>query len=315
MQDTKSLPQPIGVVYNTSMARPDAALALAALYVSSSRREARVGGICVTGAGLDAAIFCDIVARFYSGQARTPSSNNALPIGLPASPAVPPSAQMVDAAVKRTREDGTPQYTRTIQRPADTAAPDALLRNAITFSAESVVVLSAPATWLAKSIGLAGTLAQYKQRVKRVVLVEAGGIGQDASALNALVAALPPPVLLCGREVGEALAIARARLDSGFTWAPANPVADACRAANEPAVAAHDVAALHYALHPASGFFNLSDPGTLSAGDDGGVRFSPSSSGTVRRLVLDQSRKDECLAALGALATAKPAPPPARAGG
>jgi len=35
-QDPKQLPSPIGVVYNTSMRRADAALGLAALYVSRS---------------------------------------------------------------------------------------------------------------------------------------------------------------------------------------------------------------------------------------------------------------------------------------
>src|SRR5262249_51650365 len=49
-------PAPIGVVYNTSMARADAALALATLYVESSRREAKVNGICITGSGFDAAV-------------------------------------------------------------------------------------------------------------------------------------------------------------------------------------------------------------------------------------------------------------------
>ena len=61
MQEPKAPPAPIGVVYNTSMTRPDAALAVAALYVASSRREARVSGICVNGSDLDTAIFCDIV--------------------------------------------------------------------------------------------------------------------------------------------------------------------------------------------------------------------------------------------------------------
>src|SRR3954463_1789119 len=145
MQDTKNLPQPIGVVYNTSMTRPDAALALAALHVSASRRESRVGGVCVTGSGFDAAVFCDVVGRFYGNQTRTPSSNNMLPIGLAAAEPMPPSAAMIGAAIG-TREDGTPRYARSIQRVADTAAADALLRNAISFSAESVVVLSAPAT-------------------------------------------------------------------------------------------------------------------------------------------------------------------------
>jgi len=293
MQDPKNLPQPIGVVYNTSMTRPDAALALAALYVSASRREARVGGICVTGAGLDAAIFCDIVGRFYGGQLRAPSSNNLLPIGLPSAPPMPPSAAMVDAAVKKTRDDGAPQYVRSIQRIADTAAPDALLRNAITFSAESVVVLSAPATWLARSLELAGSAAQYKQRVKRVVIVDAGDVEQDGPALKSLLAALPGPVVRCGRDVGEALSVPRAQIEGGFTWSPSNPVADAVRAAGGASVPLHDVAALHYALHPASGFFTVTDG----------------------RLAVDPGRRDACAAALTALANAKPAAPPPRGGG
>ena len=293
MQDTKNLPSPIGVVYNTSMTRPDAALALAALYVSSSRRDARVGGICITGAGLDAAIFCDIVARFYGGQARMPSSNAALPIGLaPVSP-MPPSAPMVDAAVKKTRDDGAPQYVRTIQRMADTAAADALLRNAITFSAESVVVLSAPATWMAKSLELTGTIAQYKKRVKRVVIVEAGDVDRDAAALTSLAAALPVPVIRCGRDVGDALAVPRAPLEERFTWSPSNPVADALRAAGGSSIALHDVAALHYALHPASGFFTVSEG----------------------RLGIEPGMRETCAAALTALATSKPAPPPERGRG
>jgi hypothetical protein len=293
MQDTKNLPQPTGVVYNTSMARPDAALALAALFVSSSRREARVGGICVTGAGLDAAIFCDIVARFYGGQARTPSSNALLPIGLALASPMPPSAPMVDAAVKKTRDDGTPQYVRSVQRPSDTSAPDALLRNAITFSAESVVVLSAPATWLAKSVELSGTVAQYKRRVKRFVIVEAGDVDHDAAALKTLVEAMPVQVVRCGRDVGEALSVPRSQLDGSFTWAPSNPVADALRAASGSSIPLHDVAALHYALHPASGFFTVTDG----------------------RLAVEPGQREACVTALTALATAKPTPPAPRGGG
>jgi hypothetical protein len=206
---------------------------------------------------------------------------------------MPASAPMVAAAVKKTREDGTPQYVRSIQRMADTAAPDALLRNAITFSAESVVVLSAPATWMAKSIALTGTGAQYKQRVKRVVIVEAGDVEQDPKALDAVVGALSVPVVRCGRNVGDALAAPRAQIEGSLAWAPSNPVADAIRAAGGSSVPLHDLAALHYALHPASGFFTAAEG----------------------RLALDPARKDACLTALAALATARPAAPPPRGRG
>ena len=310
-------PPPIGVVYNTSMARPDAALALAALYVSASRRESRMGAVCVTGAGLDTAIFCDIVSRFYSGgQGRAPSSNTALPVGLaPVSP-MPPDPPMVKAAVLRKQPDGSAQYARTIQKFTDTSLADAVLRNGVTFNAESVVVLSAPATWFARSLDLAGNAAQYKQRVKRFVIVEAGVAGEDPAALRKIASTSPVPVVFCGRDVGEALLVPGAQIDKAFDWAPANPVADAYHAFKPMPydAPAHDLAAIHYALHPASGFFNLSEPGSLSVADNGSLTFAVGS-GNVRRLTVDPAKKSECLAALVALATSKPTPPQGRGGG
>lgn len=289
-QEPKGLPAPIGVVYNTSMTRADAALALAALYVSASRRNARVDGVCVTGAGFDAAVFCDVVAHFYTGQSRAPSSNAALPVGFATETPALGGPAMVRTALGRTRADGQPQYVRTVLRPADTGAPEALLRNAVTFSAETVVVLSAPATSLARSLALAGTPAQYTRRVQRVVIVEAGDERRDAAALEALLAALPAPPVFCGREIGEALAVPLAQIDGGLSWSPANPVADAVHAVGQASVALHDVAALHYALNPGSGYFRVA----------GG------------RLAIEPAAKTACLTALVDLATSKPVPPPAR---
>ena len=291
-QDAKTLPAPAGVVYNTSMSRPDAALALAALYVSASRRQARVDGVCITGSGLDAAIFCDVVGRFYSGQGRAPGSNSVLPVGFPADPPMPPNPPMVKAAITRTKPDGQPQYARGVQKVTDTAAPDALLRNAVTFTAETVVVLSAPATWLLRSLELAGTVALYTQRVKRVVIVEAGDAAGDAAALARLTALLPVPVVTCPRELGVALAVPRAQVEAGFAWTNVHPVADAVRSSSEASIPLHDVAAVHYALHPDSEFYAVSEG----------------------RLAVEPAQRSACAAALVELATSKPAPAPSKTG-
>src|SRR4051794_28789593 len=104
-------PQPLGVVYNTSMSRPDAALALAGLYAFQGRREARIGSVCVTGAGLNTAIFCDIVARFYTlGPPR--NANQVLPVGLAAVDPLPPDPPMVLGAVAGS-------YERTVKKLSD----------------------------------------------------------------------------------------------------------------------------------------------------------------------------------------------------
>jgi len=302
---------PIGVIYNTSMDRPDAALALAAVHILSSRGDARLGAICVGGSGLNAAIFCDIVGRFYTPALR--SSNTNLPVGLAVTTPPSPDPPMIAPAIDRKKENGDPQYVRSVGRITDTSLAEAMLRNGATINPESVVVLSAPATWLARSLELAGTKDLYAKRVKRLVIVEAGVAGKDPAALGRLVAEWPTPIFLCGREVGESLPFPGANLDQLFAWSPAHPVADAYRAFkpmpyNTPL---HDIAAVHYAIHPESGFFTPSESGSVSITSDGGLKFAPGAS-NVRKLTLNLPTKAEALDALVTIATSKPTPPPGR---
>src|SRR5579859_7891717 len=92
--------QPLGVVYNTSMTRPDAAMALALLYGFQGKRESRIGSVSVNGAGLGAAIFCDIMQRFYApGPVR--NGNQTLMPGLAADVPLPADPVMVRTAVER----------------------------------------------------------------------------------------------------------------------------------------------------------------------------------------------------------------------
>src|SRR5438128_2625659 len=181
-------PQPLGVVYNTSMSRPDAALALAELYGFQGKRESRMGSVCVTGAGLDTAIFCDIVGRFYTlGPPR--NANQVLPVGLAAVDPLPPDPAMVKPAVAGS-------YARSIQKLTDTSLAEAVIRNGVIFNAEAVVILSAPATCLAKSLDLLGVKELYKERVKRLVIVDAGA-PLDAPALRKVLAEWPAPIFYC----------------------------------------------------------------------------------------------------------------------
>jgi hypothetical protein len=304
-------PPPIGIVYNTSVSRPDAALALAAIYAFDSKRESHIGSVCVAGAGLDTAIFCDIVARFYTGPAR--NGNEMLAVGLASASPLPPDLPMVQAAVNRKKQNGDPQYNRSIRRFADTSLAEAVLRNGVLFNAESAMVLSAPATWLAKSFDIAGTKEIYKQRVKRFVIVDSGAPQQDPAALRRVIAEWPGPAYFCGKEVGEALMFPGANIEKAFGWAPAHPVVDAYRAFKPMPYDAplYDLAALHYVVHPDSGFFQVSEPGTLSVGSDGAMKFA-AAGGNIRRLTVDPARKDSALAALIAIATAQPVTASAR---
>src|SRR4051812_46667853 len=187
-QNPFSAKPPLGVIYNTSMNRPDAALALALLYAFEGKRESRIGSVCVTGAGLNTAIYCDIVAKFYQlGPPR--NANQILPVGLAAVDPLPPDPPMVRPAVEH-----DPPYPHTVKRLTDTSLAEAVIRNGVIFNSDAVVILSAPATYLAKSLDLLGTRELYKERVRRLVIVDSGGPQRDVAALRKVIAEWPTPV-------------------------------------------------------------------------------------------------------------------------
>jgi hypothetical protein len=303
----------IGVVYNTSMSRPDAALALSALYGFEGKHESKVAAICVAGAGLNTAIFCDLVAHTYTlGPPR--NSNAVLPVGLDAVGPLPPDAPMIRPAIERRNEKNEPQYTGSVRRLSDTSLAEAALRNGVAFNSDTVMILSAPATCLARSLDLPGAKEAYRDRVRRLVIVDSGTAQRDAPALLRIVAEWPAPIFYCGREVGEALLYPGAAIAAGFSWTPEHPVLDAYRAFKPMPYDApsYDLAAVHFAVHPDSGFFRLSEPGSVSVAADGGMRFAASPGGKVRNLIVAPGRKEEIVQAFVELVSAKPVAPPVR---
>ena len=304
--------QPLGVIYNTSMNRPDAGLALAALFGFEAKREARMGSVCVVGSGLQAAIFCDMVMRFYQlGPPR--NANQVLPVGLAAVDPLPADAPMLKPALERTDEKGAPRYPHGVQKLSDTALAEAVLRNGVIFNGEAVVVLSAPATYLARSLDLLGVKDLYRDRVKRLVIVDSGALQTDGAALRRVIAEWPGPLFYCGRAVGESLPFPAAAIEKDFAWAPMHPVVDAYRAYNHMPYDApsYDMAALHYAVHPDSGLFRLSEPGSLSVADNGAVAFMRGG-GKVCSLTVDPAKAEQAIQAFVELASAKPVAPPQR---
>jgi hypothetical protein len=304
--------QPIGVVYITSMSRPDAAFALAMLYGMQGKREARVGSVSINGAGLGAAIFCDAVQRFYTpGPAR--NANQTLMPGLAADVSLPADSAMVKAAIERKNAAGEPQYVRSIRRVSDTSLPEAVIRNGVIFNAEAAMVLSARATYLARTLDLEGVKDLYRERVKRLVVVDSGE-PQDAAAMRKVLAEFPSPVVYCGKEVGDALMFPGAAVEKEFGWAPAHPLVDAYRAAGAGVYdfPSYDLAGMMYAVHLEPGLFTVSEPGGIAVGDDGRMRFVAGGAGKVRSLGIAAGQTDKILAAFVALASAKPPVPQQR---
>lgn len=302
----------LGVVYNTMMSRPDAALALAMLYGFEGKRESRVSALALTHASLGAAKFCDAVYRFYNGTSAFLNSNRVLPVGLDADTIAPADAPMVKAVLERRDEKGQPQYATAINKMSDTAELTALMRNSLTAQNDgnAVVVLSAPAEKMLRMLDLGGVPALIAAKVKMLVVA---GDAPDPAAARKLLAAWPTTVVLCSKGVGEALPFPGVSMDKEFAWSPAHPVADAYRAYKSMPYDApsQDLAAIFHAVHPDAGLFQVSDPGTIEIADDGRCTFAAEPEGKHRQLIVDPAQKETILKKFVEIASAKPVPRPA----
>ena len=258
---------PLGVIYNTSMDRPDAALTLALLYGFEAKRESRMGCVCVVGSGLQTAVYCDIVQRFYQ-LGPTRNGNQSLPVGLAVVDPLPSDPPMIRPAIEH-----QPPYPHSVNKISDTSLAEAVLRNGVIFNSDAAVILSGPATYLAKSLDLLGTKDLYKERVRRLVIVDTGAVQRDPAALRKVIAEWPTPVFYCGKSAGEVLLYPGASIEKDYAWSAesGHPVVDAYRAFKPMPYDAlgFDLAAAHFAVHPDSGYFQTSEAGTLTVGADG----------------------------------------------
>jgi hypothetical protein len=292
-----------GIVFDADLGNTiDDALALAMLFGFQGKNESRVISVSTTKSSLDAAIFADVLVRFYTGEPGPFAP--AIPIGLSLSGKMAEPNPMLAAVT------GNSKYARTIVKMNDTADPLALIRNALSaqFDQNAVVVLTGPATNLAGLLALPGTPQLIAQKVHMLVVAADPLTLSDVPAVRRMFAEWPTPIVVAGNELGDALPFPGASIDKDFAWSEAHPLVAAYRAYrpmpyDAPAVA---MAAALYAVRPQENYFKLSDPGTVSVGEDGSIRLTPASGGKHRTLIADAGQKDRIQQIYAETASTKP---------
>lgn len=291
------------ITYDTGLRRVADALALALLFGLEGKNELRVSAVSVGVSNLNAAAYCDAVVQFYTGRT--------LPIGMV-------TGKPVDDLPLFTAP--LPNHRHSVRKLNDTADPEALIRNALTAQVDgtAVVMLSGPATTLARMLALRGAADIVAKKVKFLALA-VGTYPQgpadpylqaDVAAAQRLLAEWPGQVVACGSEVGNALQFPGASVEKDFAWSPAHPVAGAYRANRTMPydVPTEPMAAALYAARPGENYFRLSEPGTIRVIADGRTEFAPAAEGRHRYLILDPAQKDRIIKAYTEVASAKPVP-------
>jgi inosine-uridine nucleoside N-ribohydrolase len=312
---------PLGVLLDCDMGNGIGdPLALALLYGLEAKNEARVISVSVSNSNVNAAAYVDSVMRFYSSAPKTgpfAGFSRNLPVGLGEAKILNDTPLLTEPLSKNS-SDGSPVYPRVIHSVNDTAEVSALIRNALTsqYDGNCVVVLTGPATNLAKALDLPGVKELISQKTR--LLCVAGGtypegppefnFKTDVRAAKKLFAEWPAPIVALGSEAAAHLKFPGANIEKDFAWSPAHPIVDAYRAYQPMPydAPAGNMAAALYAVHPEDGLFKLSNTGVISVSDDGRTKFTTSSTGRHRYLIFDPAQQEKLSKSFTELASAKP---------
>ncbi len=316
----------LGIIFDSALSRVDDALAMALLYGLDGKKEERLVSVSISRPNLKAAIYSDIVGRFYAGAVSGAIGFNgrALPVGLALSGSMKEDRPFFTGPLAKVGADGKPAYPSDIKHDLDTAEVAAVTRNALTaqWDDNTTIVVSGPASNLAKVLATGGAKDWIQRKVKSLVFT--GGrfaegpadenIKADIESAKRLFAEWPGSIVACGAEMDGVIAYPAASIEKDYAWSPAHPVADAYRAGgampwDAPLWAMNSAL---YAVRPKEGYFKMSEPGTISVLDDGRTRFTPSANGRHRYLIFDPAQKERILKAYTEIASAKPVEKPQR---
>lgn len=277
MQLSETEKPAVGVLFDADIGSGiDSVLALALLYGLEGREEARVASISVSNSSLRAAAFCDAVRRFYASA--TPGFfARGMAIGL-ADGEPARDAPFLTAAMSKLNTG--------IRDINDTADPATLIRNVLMAQHDqnAVVVVAGSAANVVKTMDLRGVKDLIARKAQ--FLVFAG----EPDGARRLFAEWPTPIVICGREIGEATLFPASSIEKDFAWATDHPVVAAYRAYQPMPYDAptRAMAAVLYAVRPEEEYFKIA------------------LEGRARRLMDDPDQRKRLLMAYTAVASAKP---------
>ena len=303
---------PVGIIFDSDMGnRIDTALAMALLYGLDGKNEARVVSVSVSKSNLKSAALCEAIGRFYAGAVNGgfASVGRSLPVGMADDGRMADDTPMFSVLAKKD-DKGAPVYPHGIHSLVDTAEVPALIRNAFTSQQDNnaIVVLAGPATNLTRALALPNVKDLVKSKIRYLVISGGAFPGSDIAAAKTLLADWPGPVVYASPEAGSSLLYPADSIEKDFAWSPNHPVADAYRAYKPMPYDAPswDMTAVLYAIRPQENYFKLSEPGTMTVGDDGRAKFTPSPKGLHRHLIADPAQKEKIVKAYIEIASAKP---------
>ena len=283
--------EPVRLILDTDMGNDvDDALALAMIHSLENRGEVHLLAVTITKDNRFAAPFVNLVNTFYG--------RPGIPIGVVKRGKAPEDASMLRVPAEKRDMQGHLFYPHALLDGAD--APDAveLLRQVLNQQPDGSVTIAQIgfSTNLDRLIKDEDGRALVKRKVKLLSVM--GGnfeeaapeynIMTDAPAAKELFKNWPTPIVFSGFEIGLKVTYSYQSIEKDFGWTLHHPVVDAYKAyVGKPDDHPNwDSTAVLYAIRPDRGYFELSQPGTVTLGPKHITVFTPQANGQSRYLIL-----------------------------
>lgn len=303
--------EPVRLILDTDIGNDvDDALAMAMIHALENRGEVRLLAVTITKDNRYAASYVNLVNTFYG--------RPGIPIGLVEHGKTPEDATMIRTPSEKRDAQGHYVYPHAIgvtQKPEDAVA---LLRRVLTEQPDGSVTIAQIgfSTNLNRLLETEGGAALVKRKVKLLSVM--GGnfekpqpeynIMTDADAAAKLFQNWPTPIVCSGFEIGLRITFPYEAIQKDFLWTANHPVVDAYnlyvgKTEDHPN---WDSTAVLYAVRPDRGYFELSQPGSVTLDSKSATVFTPTATGNTRYLILQAGQVERIKAVIEDLASEPP---------
>lgn len=290
----------------------DDALALAIIHALENRAEVRLLAVTITKDNRDAAPFIDLVDNFYG--------RPDIPIGVVKNGKTPDDSPMLKIPVEKRDSHGAYVYPRHLQDGAQAPEAVQLLTRILGQQPDNSVTIAQIgfSTNLARLVGTQAGRELVQRKVKTLYLMAGNfvkpqpefNVFTDGPAFKSLMTNWPTPMIFSGFEIGLVITFPYDSIAHDFSYAANHPIAEAYRIyVGKPEDHPNwDSTAVLEAIRPDRGYFDLSEPGTVTLGEKDTTTFTPNPHGNCRYLINKADQTASIRELMAALASEPPQP-------
>jgi inosine-uridine nucleoside N-ribohydrolase len=317
---------PVPLIFDTDMGNDcDDALALAMIHALQSRKECELLAVTITKDHELAAPFVDCLNTFYG--------RGNIPIGVCRNSGKTPDAgkynqvsKITDNGKLRFEHDllsgnNAPTAVEVLRRTLAQAQDASVVVVQVGFSTNLANLLASPADAIAPLSGR----ELFAKKVKLVSIMAGAfapipndqgvlgehreyNVAEDIPSIKKLVELCDVPILWSGFEIGLNLTYPHQSILQDYRYVTHHPVAEAYIAYIPPPQdrPTWDLTSVLAAVRPDRGYFELSNPGTVTISDDAISRFAENPQGKHRYLILKPAMAERTREALVQLSSQPP---------